>query len=103
MYSGAGNMRLKKTACCPRRRNSHETLRLESLEARLTLDSTVVFNEVMYHPVDDSDEGGPSLEWLELHNQHAVNMDLSRWKLRGGVDFTFPAGTIIPGGGYLVV
>jgi hypothetical protein len=34
-------------------------------------DSTVVFNEIHYHPQDQE----PALEWVELHNQMAVNMD----------------------------
>ena len=63
------------------------------------LDSTVVFNEIMYHPVTDGD----SMEWIEFHNQLAVDMDVSDWQLRGGVNFDFPDGTIVPGRGYLVV
>ena len=62
-------------------------------------DSTVVFNEIMYHPV----AGEASLEWVELHNQMGVNMDLSGWSIAGGVAFTFPEGTIVPGGGFVVV
>ena len=38
-----------------------------------------------------------------MHSQHAVDVDLSGWRLDGGVDFVFPAGTIIPGGGYLII
>ena len=60
-------------------------------------DSVVVFNEVMYQPA-----GGDLVEWLELHNQMAVDVELSNWRL-DGADFTFPTNTIIPGGGYLVV
>ncbi len=71
---------------------------LEALEPRYVLDSTVVLNELMYHPrVED----GP--EWIELHNQQGVDMDISAWRLDGGVDFTFPEGTVVDGGGYLVV
>ena len=44
-------------------------------------DSTLVFNEIMYHPA--TSETG--LEWIELHNQMAVNMDISGWSLAGGV------------------
>ena len=40
-------------------------------------DSTVVFNEVHYHPADRE----PFYEWVELHNQMAVSMDLSGWRL----------------------
>ncbi len=61
-------------------------------------DSTTVFNEIQYHPRSDSDP-----EWVELHNQMAVDMDLSQWSLDGAVSFTFPEGSIIPAGGYLVV
>ncbi|MBN2023268.1 MAG: lamin tail domain-containing protein [Pirellulales bacterium] len=75
------------------------SLRLEPLEPRLVLDSGVVFSEIMYHPAGGNEE----LEWVELHNQLAVDMDISRWSLRGGIDYTFPSGTIVPGGGYLVV
>lgn len=57
------------------------------------------FTEIMYHPSSTS----PDLEWLELHNQMAYDLDISLWRLRGGVEFDFPAGTIIPGNGYLVV
>ena len=69
---------------------------LESLERRLVLDSTVVFNEVMYHPLDDPND---ELEWIELYNQLAIDMDVSEWRLEGGVDFEFPDGTIVPGKG----
>ncbi|MBI4600696.1 MAG: lamin tail domain-containing protein [Planctomycetes bacterium] len=62
-------------------------------------DSTVVFNEVMYHPPGNE----ALLEWVELHNPMAVDMDISGWSLSDGVFFVFPEETIIPGGEYLVV
>ena len=71
----------------------------ERLETRYVLDSTVVFNEVMYHP----NEGDQVGEWIELHNQMAVDMDLSNWSIRGGVDFKFPDNVTVPGGGFVVV
>lgn len=61
-------------------------------------DSIVVFNEVMYHPADPVDS-----EWIELYNQMAVDVDMSGWQLSGGIDFSFPEGTILPGGSFLVV
>ena len=72
---------------------------LEPLEPRRVLDSTVVFNEIMYNP----DGPDAELEWIELHNQMSINMDISRWSLRGGVDFEFEEGTIVPGRGYVVI
>lgn len=53
----------------------------------------------MYHPAMNE----PGLEWLELYNQNAVDVDLGGWRLTGGIDYTFPDGTVIRGGGYLVV
>ncbi len=62
-------------------------------------DSVVAFNELNYHPASAASGG----EWLELHNQQGVDVDLSGWSLTSGVDYRFPEGTVIPGKGYLVV
>ena len=62
-------------------------------------DSTVVFNEIMYHPPANEAE----FEWVELHNQMAVDMDISNWSLQGSVAYKFAEGTVLVGGGYLVV
>ena len=62
-------------------------------------DSTVVFNEIMYHPATNE----ASLEWVELHNQMAVDMDISNWSLQGSITYKFAEGTVLAGGGYLVV
>lgn len=63
------------------------------------VDSVVVFNEISYHPADTD----PAGEWIELHNQMAIDIDLSAWQIEDGINITFPEGTIIPGGGYLLV
>jgi hypothetical protein len=62
-------------------------------------DSTVVFNEIMYHPPEPEAD----LEWLELHDQMAVDMDISGWRFAEGITYEFPEGTVVPGGGYIVV
>ena len=61
-------------------------------------DSVVVFNEIQYHPWDPA-----GAEWIEFHNQMALDVDLSGWRLTGGANFDFPSGTVIPAGGYLIV
>ncbi len=94
------NMMLPTHARTARRRRPRHQLGLESLEHRLVLDSTVVFNEIMYHPVGENEN---QLEWIELYNQLAVDMDISDWVLSGAVDYKFPDGTIVPGRGHLVV
>lgn len=60
-------------------------------------EDTLVFNEVMYDPPI------PGAGYVELYNRSATAaFDLSGWRLEG-VDFTFPAGTVMRGGAYLVV
>ena len=63
------------------------------------VDSVVTFNEIHYNPKGTAESG----EWIEVHNQMAINVDLSGWKLTGGVDFIFPERTTIPGGGYYLI
>ena len=62
-------------------------------------DSVVVFNEIHYHP----ENGNSALEYVELYNQLAVEIDISNWRIDGDIDFDFPEGTIIPSHGYLVI
>ena len=69
---------------------------LSTLSAVGRADSVVVFNEIHYHPAAGA-------EWLELHNQLVVDVDLSEWSLAGGIDYVFPAGTILAAGGWLLV
>ncbi len=101
MTSFSNRTRLGRQSASRRKRPPTARRRhlLEPLEPRRVLDSTVVFNEIMYNP-DGPDAG---LEWIELHNQMSINMDISRWSLRGGVDFEFEEGTIVPGRGYVVI
>ena len=58
-------------------------------------DSVVTFNEISL----SSHEQG----WVELFNQYGVAVDLSGWRLEGGVYYEFPRDTILPGGAHLVV
>ena len=62
-------------------------------------DSAAVFNEVQDHPATATGEE----EWIELANLMAVDMDLSGWQLTGAVTFTFPEGSRLKAGGYLLV
>ena len=62
-------------------------------------DSVVVFNEVHYHPENDN----TPLEYIELYNQLAVDVDISNWRIDGDIDYNFPEGTVITGRGYLVI
>ncbi len=59
----------------------------------------VMLSEIMYHPPSEL----TTEEWVELYNPAGVAVDLSGWKFTNGVAFTFPNGTTIAAGGYLVV
>ncbi|MBN2506876.1 MAG: lamin tail domain-containing protein [Verrucomicrobia bacterium] len=63
------------------------------------LQRPVVINEIMYHPISDTSDD----EYVELHNRGTNILSLAGWRLDGGVQFTFPADTVIAGGGYVVV
>jgi hypothetical protein len=60
-------------------------------------DSIVTFNEIHYHPA------GNAPEWIELHNQMSIRVDVGGWKIAGGIDFTIPDGTTMQPGGCLVI
>ncbi|MDF7824028.1 lamin tail domain-containing protein [Pontiellaceae bacterium B12227] len=62
-------------------------------------DSVVVFNEAHYHPADDNTD----VEYIELYNQLAVDVELSNWRIDGDINFDFPEGTVIGARSYLVV
>ncbi len=68
--------------------------------------AAVVISEVQYQPATPA-LGSPitatQLEYLELTNTSAAAIDLSGWRLGGGVSFTFAAGTTIGAGQALIV
>ena len=59
----------------------------------------IVINEILYKPVtqDDNDQ------FVELYNQGQTAVDLSGWTFTDGLKYTFPAGSMMPAGGYFVV
>jgi hypothetical protein len=70
----------------------------------------VVFSEIMYHPPDFGLLDNTRDEFIELKNITGGAVNLfdpanpgNRWRLRGGVDFDFPANTIIPANGSLLI
>ena len=59
----------------------------------------VVVNEIMYNPASHS----PRDEFVEIYNRSSTNVNLTGWKLAGGVDFAFPSNKVLAAGGYLAV
>lgn len=61
----------------------------------------IVISEINYHPGDRADL--KNLEFVEIASTLPWTEDLGGFQLTGEISYTFPAGTSIPAGGYLVV
>ncbi len=59
----------------------------------------VVINEIHYNPARNEIPA----EFVELFNPLPTAVDLSGWRLDGGVKYAIPAGTTLAPGGYLVI
>ena len=60
--------------------------------------AAVVVNEVLYRPPTEL----AADQFIELHNTGTASVDVTGWRLSGGIDAQLPA-TSIPADGYLVV
>lgn len=61
-----------------------------------------VINEIHFRPGSGYPEN-TALEFIEVYNPDPGPVDMSGWQLTAGADFTFPAGSVIPVDGYIVV
>lgn len=62
----------------------------------------IVINELMYKPADERD----CRDWVELYNAGEGTTDLGNWRMtddKADHIFTFPVGTLLPPGSFLVV
>ena len=59
----------------------------------------IVINEIMYHPLSDIRED----EYVELINPTGSTVFVGGWMFADGIVYTFPVGTSIPSGGFLVL
>jgi hypothetical protein len=59
----------------------------------------VVINEIHYDP----DVKTELVEFIELHNTTAADIDLTGWYFTDAVSYQFPDGSILPAGGYIIV
>jgi hypothetical protein len=68
----------------------------------------IVISEIMYHPQDEPDSH-PYAEFIELYNMSASAVTLQDattdvpWAMTGGVEFVFPADTVLAAGSYLLL
>lgn len=64
--------------------------------------SPIAITEIMYKPAPRADTN--NLEFLELYNSNPWFHDLSGYQIVGdSMSYTFPPGTVIPGGAFIVV
>ena len=64
----------------------------------------LVISEIMYNPPDVVlANRNARLEFVEIFNSLAESQDLAGFRLSGDVDYVFPAGTVLPGGAFIVV
>ncbi|HKX62467.1 MAG TPA: lamin tail domain-containing protein, partial [Verrucomicrobiae bacterium] len=60
--------------------------------------SGLVISEIMYHPKTTNLH-----EYIEIFNSNPFFEDLSGYSISGAIDYTFPPGTVIQGGSFLVL
>jgi hypothetical protein len=57
----------------------------------------LVISEIMYHPTN------ALLKFIEIFNSRGEPQDISGCKIKGSPDYVFPSGTVVQGGGFVVV
>ncbi len=70
--------------------------------------SSIVINEILYHPPERFDSSIPiesrlKGEFIELYNRGPQAVDLSGFRFDKGIDYSFADGTSLAAGGYLVI
>ncbi|MGO8700957.1 MAG: lamin tail domain-containing protein [Limisphaerales bacterium] len=62
----------------------------------------IIFSEIMWKPAPRADSN--NCEFVEIYNSNPWFQDISAYQIIcADMNYTFPAGTIIPGGGFLVI
>jgi hypothetical protein len=61
------------------------------------------FTEVNYHPIAYKDVDDDEFEFIEIKNNSSKFISLSNYKFTDGIEYTFPKGTILRGGEYIVL
>src|SRR4029453_19204316 len=82
-----------------RREWYNDTVATQDAQNNPARNTDIVINEIMADPPSNQRDG----EFIELYNKGAADVGLSGWVLDDDVNFTFPPGTTIPAGGYLVI
>ena len=62
-----------------------------------------MLTEIHYHPLDEGLNSGKLYEFLEFKNPDTVSLNLSLANFVNGIDYTFPSGTTIGTGEFIVI
>ncbi|GAA5117768.1 lamin tail domain-containing protein [Luteolibacter yonseiensis] len=79
--------------------NSAASATVEGILPPLPANGPVIINEIHYNGLDNSVHS----DFVELYNFSTTAANIGGWTLSDGIEYTFPAGTVIPPGGYVVV
>ena len=63
----------------------------------------VVINEIAYNPPDADINSGSLKEFIELYNPGSESIDLTGYYFTRGLTYTFPEGTIVSSGDYIIL
>ncbi len=61
--------------------------------------ASIAITAIEYSPTS----GNQAQEYIELRNTNSFALDISRWRLAGGIDFTFAPGTVMSANSYIYV
>lgn len=61
----------------------------------------LIISEIMYHPAASADTN--ELEFVELYNAESIFIDLTGWRISGGIEYEFPEGFRLEAGEFAVV
>lgn len=64
---------------------------------------SIVISEIHYHPSAALQGDGDVYEFVELLNHGSTQVDISGYQFTNGINFTFPQGSHIDGGEYIVI
>ena len=65
--------------------------------------TSLIVTEIMYHPPSTTNYDGDAFEFVELKNVAATNLELSGIHFTNGIDYTFPVGTFLGPGQFVVL
>ncbi|MCW1912348.1 lamin tail domain-containing protein [Luteolibacter sp. GHJ8] len=71
----------------------------EGISPVLPANGPIRINEIHYNGGNNAIHS----DFVEFYNYSTSPANIGGWEITGGVDYVFPAGTVIPAGGYLVV